>query len=175
MKRLLYKMFLMAAAAICMLSSDNLYAQGTTDLFNYSACTINYFDWDYGTTDGLNYKWVPKLRSNADGERHKIITTANTIGTDPNVPITELPTGKNTAIRLGTSKYNTLYNHGSIVSTEYAKGGGVIFQYKVTENNAVIYINYAAMLTDPMPDHVNALKEILGIHFNEDSFSNSDL
>ncbi len=164
MKRLIYKMFLMAAVAICMLSSDNLYAQGTTDLFNYSACTINYFDWDYGTTDGQNYKWVPKLRSNADGERHKIITTGNTIGTDPNVPITELPQGNNTAIRLGTSKYNTVYNHGSIVSTEYAKGGGVIFQYKVTENNAVIYINYAAMLTDPMPDHVNALKGILGMN-----------
>lgn len=146
---------------------DKTQAQGTIDLLNYNACTVKLYDWDYGSTDGQNYGWYLTQRYNADGSRHKIITTANATGSDPNVPISDLPAGETTALRLGTANYNTTYgydDYGNIYveSTEMAKGGGVAFTYQVTQENAILFLKYAALLTDPMEDHYTALSNLIG-------------
>ncbi len=153
--------------------SFSVKAQNKIDLLDYSACQVILFHYDYApvATDELgrvtNYGWV--MSENADGSRHKLITTANSTGTDPNVPITDLPADANKSIRLGTMSYLTNFyidEYGNCQldpsTSELAKGGGVIYKYQVTEENAIMYINYAMMLTDSKPDHINALTNIIG-------------
>ena len=157
----------MAVALLLMSSYVSVSAQGTIDLLNYSGCTVKFYDWDYGTTDGQNYGWVFTQHNGVNPDRQKIITTANSTGSDPHVPITDLPAGGSTAVRLGTMNYNTEYGMDEsgnvyIAATEMAKGGGVVFSYQVTQENAILYMKYATMVTDALTDHYNEMVNMIG-------------
>jgi len=151
--------------AVLLCSATAMRAQGTIDLLNYNGCTIKYYTWDYDVTqydnngNALTYGWVGGVGFNND--RHKVITTTG--GTDPHVPIAEVPQGSTSSVRLGTGKYNDQFDGNcNLYASETAKGGGVVFQYDVTEENALLYINYAALLTDALPDHVAAMENMMG-------------
>lgn len=163
MKHLFNKTLL--AALVGLMLCGSLCAQGTIDLLNYDACTIKYYTWDYDVTgydtegNPTTYGWVGNNGFNSD--RHKVIT--NSTENDPSVPIAEMPKGSTASVRLGTGKYNDTFDADcNLYSSETAKGGGVVFQYKVTEENALLYINYAALLTDALPDHLVALENMMG-------------
>ena len=153
--------------------SFSVKAQNKVDLLDYSACQVIFFHYDYAPVAydeygrATNYGWV--MSENADGTRHKVITPTNSTGTDPNVPVSDLPANANKSVRLGTMSYITNFyidEYGNCQlnseTSELAKGGGVIYKYQVTEENAIMYVNYAMMLTDSKPDHINTLTNLIG-------------
>ncbi|MBQ7191547.1 MAG: T9SS type A sorting domain-containing protein [Paludibacteraceae bacterium] len=146
---------LAVAALIAIFGCCNVFAQGSTDLLNSSWCTKKYYNLDYGenTQSGM-YEWLVTQIANPDGSRHKYITTSG--GTDPDVPISEMPNGATTSFRLGTSQYTS--------NDPMGKGGGVVFQYTVTQENAIFYLQYATMLEDPATDHYSTMSNLIGLY-----------
>ncbi len=145
-------------------------AQGKYDLLNSDFATVKYYNWDYGTEDGQTYGWLfsqPTGGMSPDATRQKIITSANSTGNDPNVPIADLPSGATSALRLGTTGYETTYgidNQGNVTieSTEFAKGGGAAISFTVTQENALLFVNYATILTASLNDHYNTMVGLIG-------------
>ena len=153
------------AAFVGMVLCGSLFAQGTINLLDYQECTIKYYKWDYDVTQYDNdgnpvlYGWVGSV--GFDSDRHKVIS--NSTANDPHVPIAEIPQGSTSSIRLGTGSYVTQFDSDcQLIASETAKGGGVVLQYNVTEENAILYIKYAALLTDALSDHLSVLESMMG-------------
>lgn len=160
------KISVLGCVAAIFLSANlsNLDAQTKTELTSNNSIAFTY---QYGPTqydsDGreTQYGWI--MNPVLDQMTHKWINAQNTKGSDPNVPIVELPAGMNNVLRLGTMTYNVETDQDcNVVSTDFARGGGAVFKYQVTPANAILYISYAMMMTDSKPDHITALTSLIG-------------
>lgn len=111
---------------------------------------MSFYNEDLVVYEDRYFFWQETKVEQPDGTRHKIMTEQ---GNDITTSVPVLPADENVSIRLGTALYE---------NNEMAKGGGVKFQFTVTEENAIVYANFSAMVEDPYKDHVQELEAQIG-------------
>ncbi len=119
---------------------------------------MSFYNSDFLVLDERFFYWQ-NSKAEPDGLRHKIIREQ---GNDITTAVPVLPEGENVSIRLGTVMY---------ANNELAKGGGVKFQFTVTQENAIVYANFSALVEDPLKDHLRELEALMGQTIQYDDYS----
>lgn len=130
-----------------------------TCMIDNPGVTMSFYNSDFTFYDDYTY-WQDYKVETPDGSRHRIMKEQ---GTDPTTSVSVLPEGGEISIRLGTQKY---------CEGELAKGGGVKFEYAVSENNAIVYAVFSALVEDPLYDHIQELEALKGqtVQYGDYSF-----